>query len=177
VVATKQTNIRLDAELRKWYDDLGAENERDATFYMRKALEKYRDEHGVKPANTVSVPKKEVPDWADSVIAEFWSSYPKKVDKKKAIERLKKMIVSKPILEFYEGIILKVISKSMVTEAKFFPSPDRYLRDERWNDEIDQPTQSSRDAQLAAMDAQLGFGGQTIEGEVQNNLLLGDRND
>lgn len=40
---TKQTNIRLPIALREWYDDLGKREERDAAFFMRKALEEYRD--------------------------------------------------------------------------------------------------------------------------------------
>ena len=54
---TKQTNIRLEAGLRQWYDDLGEREERDAAFFMRKALEQYRDGFDVKPVKS-SAPEK-----------------------------------------------------------------------------------------------------------------------
>lgn len=40
-MATRQTNMRLDVELIEKYKALGRENDRDASYYMRKALEAY----------------------------------------------------------------------------------------------------------------------------------------
>ncbi len=52
-MTTKQTNIRLEVGLRQWFCDLAESEERESTFHMRKALEKYRAEYGqsvpVKP--------------------------------------------------------------------------------------------------------------------------------
>jgi len=76
------------------------------------------------------------PHWMNAYVETFWSSYPKKTDKKKSIDRLKKMIKNKPDEEFFYSILHKVNAKALVTDKQFWPSPDRYLRDELWNDEI-----------------------------------------
>jgi len=162
-VATKQTNIRLDAELRKWYDDLGAENERDATFYMRKALEKYRDEHGRKLAAKNSAPvKRFVPPTGEQV-----SQY-------MAERKASPFTCSQEAFKFVDYYSSKgwKVGKSPMKDWK--AAVRNWLKNNFSSGKL---SQSGRDAQLAAMDAQLGFGGQTIEGEVQNNLLLGDRHD
>ena len=51
-MGTVQTNIRLDKELRGWYDKLGKAEDRDAAYFIKKALVQYRDDH-ISPEPTV----------------------------------------------------------------------------------------------------------------------------
>jgi uncharacterized protein YdaU (DUF1376 family) len=76
------------------------------------------------------------PGWVDQYIDLFWSEYPKKVDKKKTYERLTKMIKQKPDQQHFAMILEKVRAKALVDDKQFWPSPDRYLREEKWEDEI-----------------------------------------
>lgn len=59
-MATRQTNMRLDVELIEKYKALGRENDRDASYYMRKALEQYVGGKTKAAATTLAAPKKEV---------------------------------------------------------------------------------------------------------------------
>lgn len=76
------------------------------------------------------------PDWIDHYLTEFWRSYPKKVDKKKSIDRLRKMIMNNPDKQLFDQILYRVRLKAQTTDKQFWPSPDRYLRDEKWEDDI-----------------------------------------
>ncbi len=75
-------------------------------------------------------------EWMDQYMITFWKAYPKKVDKKLALERLKRMIKAKPDPEFFRMILDRINQKALVTEKQFWASPDRYLKDEKWEDEI-----------------------------------------
>ena len=57
-MSTVQTNIRLDIELRKWYDDKGKEEDRDASYFMKKALVNFRDQ--CESFSEEAVSKKEI---------------------------------------------------------------------------------------------------------------------
>jgi len=76
------------------------------------------------------------PQWCDEYMAEFWIAYPKRVDKKKTLVRLKAMITKNPDVKHWQHVLNCINEKARVTETQFFPSPDRYLRDEKWNDEL-----------------------------------------
>ncbi len=76
------------------------------------------------------------PPWIDQYVDLFWSIYPKKVDKKKSIARLRKMIKANPNKGHFDVILDRVRAKSTVTDKQFWPTADRYLRDEKWEDEI-----------------------------------------
>jgi len=78
--------------------------------------------------------------WAKYFIDVFWNAYPKKVDRKKTVARLKAMIIKNPDKLFFDHILDCINRKALVTEKEFWPSPDRYLRDEKWTDEIIQYT-------------------------------------
>ena len=75
-------------------------------------------------------------EWADEYLELFWSAYPKKVDKKKTFERLTKMIKQKPDQQHFGMILKQIEAKALVDDKQFWPSPDRYLREEKWTDEI-----------------------------------------
>jgi len=85
------------------------------------------------PENKKKVDKVE---WMDQYMITFWKAYPKKKDKKLALERLKRMIKAKPDPEFFGMILDRINQKALVTEKQFWASPDRYLKDELWEDEI-----------------------------------------
>jgi len=57
---TKQTYIRLDEELFKKYEALGKVNERNKTYYMRKALEQYMEAEPQKIQKKATAKKKTV---------------------------------------------------------------------------------------------------------------------
>tara|TARA_R110002020_G_scaffold372023_2_gene583568 strand:+ start:1170 stop:1949 length:780 start_codon:yes stop_codon:yes gene_type:complete len=82
------------------------------------------------------IQKNAAPSWRDQYMITFWKAYPKKVDKKQALERLKRMIKAKPDQEFFGMILDRINQKALVTEKQFWASPDRYLKDELWEDEI-----------------------------------------
>lgn len=73
----------------------------------------------------------------------FWNAYPKKVAKKKALESFKKIQPDNELMK----VILKAIEEQKQTEqwrkdaGKYIPMPVTWLNQERWNDEIAQPSQ------------------------------------
>ena len=64
-MGTVQTNIRLDKDLRQWYDEKAAADDRDAAYFMKKALVQFRQKfEGLPqvdqaPSKEVATPKKE----------------------------------------------------------------------------------------------------------------------
>lgn len=81
-------------------------------------------------------PTSAAPDWMGDCLDAFWKTYPKKVDKKKSIERLTKMIKANPDRDHFGMILSAIKAKALVDDKQFFPALDRYLRDEKWTDEI-----------------------------------------
>lgn len=65
-MGTVQTNIRLDKELRSWYEAKAVEHDRDASYFMKKALVNFRQQcesssiDNQATVKQVVVPKKEV---------------------------------------------------------------------------------------------------------------------
>jgi len=102
---------------------------------QRKGNGSLTTNNNVNKDNNV-IQKNASPSWADQYMITFWKAYPKKVDKKLALERLKRMIKAKPDPEFFRMILDRINQKALVTEKQFWASPDRYLKDEKWEDEI-----------------------------------------
>lgn len=61
----------------------------------------------------------------------FWSSCPKKVDKKKAEVAFNRLSKTKQ-----ESAINDISKRYVTTEKQYIPNPTTYLHGERWNDEI-----------------------------------------
>ena len=68
----------------------------------------------------------------------FWEAYNKKTGKKKTLEywKQKKLNESTALL-----IIEKAKQVALTTEVRFRKDPERWIRDERWNDEIESTKQ------------------------------------
>lgn len=64
---------------------------------------------------------------------DFWSIYPKKVDKKKAQEKWDRL---KPDDDLFAAINLHLSTAYSDTPKNFIPNPTTYLNGEKWNDEI-----------------------------------------
>ena len=188
-MAGKQTNLRLDPELKQFYIDLGKKNERDYHFYIRKALEKYRDEYGQESttkrvveniSKAASAIDADMVDWC---FDQFWESGIRKVNKKASKPKFAAMLkkYSKPdgptCYDLTNNVISDIKARLESGQLGFSEMhPTTYLNGERWNDEIYRKPQDDRQAQLEQMDRDRGFG-QVIEGEVQNDLLLGPSHD
>lgn len=85
--------------------------------------------------NEKNTPKS--PEWLGDCLDAFWSAYLKKTDKKKSMERLTKMIIANPDKEFFGMVINRIREKAKIdTDKQFWPTLDRYLRDEKWTDEL-----------------------------------------
>ena len=57
-MGTVQTNIRLDKELREWYDAKAVEHDRDASYFMKKALVNFRQQFESLPSTDQNQVKK-----------------------------------------------------------------------------------------------------------------------
>ena len=103
-----------------------------------------------KTKNKTSNSKKEADKKLIELFNEFWTSYPKKVSKKKALEIWLKKI--KPSDELFKVIMqsLKQYKQSEQWQkdgGKYIPYPTTWLNGERWNDEIKTTDQSPQDKQ------------------------------
>ncbi len=90
----------------------------------------------VENGKNLDKPKPAAPEWMNDCLDAFWKTYPKKVDKKTSLERLTKMIKAKPDYEHFRMILAAITAKAVDTDKQFFPTLNRYLRDEKWTDEI-----------------------------------------
>tara|TARA_R110002020_G_scaffold461823_4_gene681008 strand:+ start:6082 stop:6801 length:720 start_codon:yes stop_codon:yes gene_type:complete len=90
-MATVQTNIRLDKDLRSWYDAKGAEEDRDAAYFMKKALVEFRDKFDKrpKPASLPAVKQKSKANDDVNRIFEYWCQVMKKDKKTKLTPKRK----------------------------------------------------------------------------------------
>ena len=73
---------------------------------------------------------------------EFWSMYPKKVDKKAAAAKWKKLKINE---DTFLLIRIHLDVAYSQTEKQFMPGPVVYLNGEKWNDEIITPSSSFQD--------------------------------
>lgn len=96
---------------------------------------------------------------ADSRFDDFWTEYPKKVEKKDAIEVWKRKKLDGKADQIIEHIRSR-IRMDRAWRDGFIPSPKRFLRDERYLDEIEDSTNRHRDQVLQ----QLQSDSRVIEG-------------
>lgn len=75
----------------------------------------------------------------DKWFAEFWSLYPKKLDKKKAKIKFDKICKNERIFKIIIAGLKKQMQSDQWTKdnGQFIPYPTTWLNGERWNDEIE----------------------------------------
>ena len=103
-----------------------------------------------KPLSAAPTEKRPKSEPLDDGFAEFWDAYPKKVEKKAALEAWK----SKRLNGHAQEVINHVRQRATQDRAwldGYVPSPKRFIRDERWKDEF-QPAMSHREKVLRALD-------------------------
>ena len=83
-----------------------------------------------------NVKKEQKPLWLNEFYDQLWAHYPKKVDKKKSIARLKALINKEEHRDLADQIATHISQKIPVTSKEYWPTLDRFLRDEKWNDEV-----------------------------------------
>jgi len=81
--------------------------------------------------------RSEKPDWLDKFYDEFWKLYPKGIDKKKYYIRIKKMI-SKGSDREKANLLFNSVKAQLVgqPDGQFWATADRWLKDEKWTDEV-----------------------------------------
>lgn len=142
---TKQTNIRLEAGLRQWYDDLGEREERDAAFFMRKALEQYRDGFDVKPVKS-SAPAKVVKpaNQYGELFDIFWAAGMRKAAKPAARKAFEKVMRGAEDPEQFTYNLADDIQKRISIDQTGFTElhPATYLNGMRWEDDHKAPNKA-----------------------------------
>jgi len=86
----------------------------------------------------------------DNGFAEFWDAYPKKVEKKAALEAWKAKKLNGHAQEVIDHVRRRAAQDKSWLDG-YVPSPKRFIRDERWNDEF-QPALSHREKVLRALE-------------------------
>jgi len=144
---TKQTNIRLEAGLRQWYDDLGEREERDAAFFMRKALEQYRDNSGREMA--VQLPaalpaKVKAVDQYGELFDIFWAAGMRKAAKPAARKAFEKVMRGVEDPEQFTYNLVDDIQKRISIDQLGFTElhPATYLNGMRWEDDHKAPNKA-----------------------------------
>lgn len=106
-----------------------------------------------------------------------YSCWPKKVERKEALERFKKAAKKLPLPELTAHVVTFGLAYGETTEKQFVPALGVWLNGERWTDELpqrrsSQPAQSKSDEaqdfiqRLEAIDATRG-GGETVSGHQE----------
>lgn len=99
----------------------------------------------------------------------FWSVWPKKVDGKEARKVWGKL---KPNEELFNKITNHCTRAFADTEKKFIPGPAKYLRGEKWNDELITDTpKTGFDSEIPSWERRPGgapLNGSTYEGELSS---------
>jgi len=95
--------------------------------------------------------------------AEFWNAYPKKVEKKAALEAWKSKRLNGHAQEVIDHVRQRAARDKSWIDG-YIPSPKRFIRDERWRDEYAQ-TLSHRDKVLRALEER---GPPILEGRLAN---------
>ena len=144
---TKQTNIRLEAGLRQWYDDLGEREERDAAFFMRKALEQYRDNSGREMA--VQLPaalpaKVKAVDQYGELFDIFWAAGMRKAAKPAARKAFEKVMRGVEDPEQFTYNLVDDIQKRISIDQLGFTElhTATYLNGMRWEDDHKAPNKA-----------------------------------
>lgn len=121
-----------------------------ATYYIPDSLKaeiEARAEQEGRSASAMAVrllrealgPKErpKAPEWADDVMEAFWRAYPRKTNKKKALDAMRSMIVKNPDIYFWYSVIDDVRARfSSIDNKKFIPHATTYLNGARWEDEV-----------------------------------------
>lgn len=84
-------------------------------------------------------PKEKVkaPDWAEDYMEIFWERYPRKTNKKKAMDLMRSMIIRNPNPDFWSNVISDVRNRfRSIENKKFIPHATTYLNGARWEDEV-----------------------------------------
>ena len=140
---TKQTNIRLEAGLRQWYDDLGEREERDAAFFMRKALEQYRDNSGREMAVQLPAKVKAVDQYGE-LFDIFWAAGMRKAAKPAARKAFEKVMRGVEDPEQFTYNLVDDIQKRISIDQLGFTElhPATYLNGMRWEDDHKAPNKA-----------------------------------
>ena len=80
-------------------------------------------------------PVQKAPDWAEECMELFWQAYPRKTNRKKALELLRSMIVKEPSRELWRRVIMDARRRFQGQDARFIPHPTTYLNGRRWEDD------------------------------------------
>jgi hypothetical protein len=141
---TKQTNIRLEAGLRQWYDDLGEREERDAAFFMRKALEEYRDKAGGKVAKQFPEVVKPKESQHSELFDIFWAAGMRKAAKPAARKAFEKVMRGAEDPEQFTYNLVDDIQKRIAIDQLGFNElhPATYLNGMRWEDDHKAPNKA-----------------------------------
>lgn len=121
-----------------------------ATYYIPDSLKaeiEARAEQEGRSASAMAVrllrealgPKEKVkaPDWAEDYMEIFWERYPRKTNKKKAMDLMRSMIISNPNPDFWSNVISDVRNRfRSIENKKFIPHATTYLNGARWEDEV-----------------------------------------
>jgi hypothetical protein len=111
-------------------------------------------------APTESTPKR-VP--LDDGFAEFWDAYPKKVEKKAALDAWKAKKLNGHAQEVIDHVRRRATQDRAWLDG-YIPSPKRFLRDERWHDQF-APNLSHREKVLQSIEQRTN---PVIEGRLTN---------
>ena len=141
---TKQTNIRLEAGLRQWYDDLGEREERDAAFFMRKALEEYRDKAGGNVAKQLPEVVKPKESQYGELFDIFWAAGMRKAAKPAARKAFEKVMRGAEDPEQFTYNLVDDIQKRIAIDQLGFNElhPATYLNGMRWEDDHKAPNKA-----------------------------------
>jgi hypothetical protein len=158
--------------------DVSSEYPRD---YAAEAVHSARNPDGIPTDSSPQYKSKtsqgkamtsQTPTVAPAVLANgfeaAWSHWPKKVERKQAVERFKVALKSIDITELVNAIIRFGDAYAATTERKFVPALGVWLNNERWTDELPQPdkrqtkTEQNLDfvAQLKREQQEAQWGGQ-----------------
>lgn len=81
--------------------------------------------------------KAKAPEWAFECMETFWDIYPRKTNKKKAMDILRAMIINKPDPDFWSNVIADAGTRyRSIENKKFIPHATTYLNGARWEDEV-----------------------------------------
>lgn len=89
-------------------------------------------------------------DPLDNGFAEFWAAYPKKVEKKAALAAWKAKRLNGKAQQVIDHVRRRAAQDQSWLDG-YIPSPKRFIRDERWNDEF-QEKLSHRERVLRALE-------------------------
>lgn len=81
-----------------------------------------------------------------------WEHWPKKVERKAAVEQFKRAVKRRPVTDLVADIIRFGDAYAATTERQFVPALDVWLRGERWTDELPGAKRSTPPPRIAPVD-------------------------